>query len=118
MLKSPKRARGQTGTYAHFIPSTLTRCSQTVAKTASRPARRHEAGNAGQLQEQLGDSRKKHQGPTSLAGVHAQRNGHAHRPTIAACRQRMRSDRSYPRRSRKPVGKWRRGKATLTAAAE
>ena len=37
--------------------------------------------------------------------------------TIAACRQRVRPNRSCPRRSRKPVGKWHRGKVTGTAAA-
>ena len=34
---------------------------------------------------------------------------------IAACRQRQRPNRSFPRLSRKPASKWRSGKATTTA---
>ena len=34
---------------------------------------------------------------------------------IAACRQRQRPNRSFPRLSRKPASKWRSSKATATA---
>ena len=36
---------------------------------------------------------------------------------IAACRQRVRPNRSYPRRSRKPIGKWQRGRLAKAVAA-
>ena len=36
---------------------------------------------------------------------------------VAVCRQRLRPNRSYERRSRKPVGKWQRAPAPKAAAA-
>ena len=35
---------------------------------------------------------------------------------VAAARQRLRPNRSYPRRSRKPLGKWQKGRDSATAA--
>ena len=80
-LPRPKRARGQTGTLCPLHPD---HPDAAVLKPGRRPhqgqpARRHEASNAGQLQEQPDDGREKHRRPASPAGGHAQRNGHAHR---------------------------------------
>ena len=36
---------------------------------------------------------------------------------MVSCRHKLRPNRSYPRRSRKPIGKWKPGKAAKAAAA-